>query len=178
MRSGSTSPFALRFSGDFPEIQIAQNRFTCSDVRRPTWMIPIMVERQAPLGFTVDSLGLMLNLEATDSRDRTILRIRDGEMIISTAVLDVQLVGPRLTIDDGSDRFARGMTFSPPNKIVIDRYHVTVKDITIDVQSEVIQISGTNRTPTTLAGVNEINANIGLLYGEPPRGLRAAMRVG
>jgi hypothetical protein len=177
-RSGATSPFALRFSGDSPEIQMAQQRFTCSDKRRPTWMIPIMVERHAPLGFTVDTLGLMLNLEAIDSRGWTILRIRDSEMVISTAVLDVQLVGPHFTINDNSDRFALGMSFSPPNKIAIDRYRCVVKAITIDVQSEEIRFSRANQIQLTVAGNGKIDANVGVLYGEAPRGFGVGIRAG
>jgi hypothetical protein len=176
-RNSATSPFALRFVGDSPEIRIAQQTFTCSDRRRPTWMIPVMIRRHAPVGFTIDTSGLMLNLEAYNTRGRPIMRIRNSELELSTSVFDVTLVGQRLTIHDQEELVALSLLFEPPNRISIERCCITTNDVTVDIDDQNILFRGERVPRLTLTGNGFIDANIGILIGEAPRGLGVGIKV-
>lgn len=178
LRSGATSPFALRFAGDSPEIRIARQTFKCSDLRRPTWMFPVMIRRHAPVGFTIDTSGLMLNLEAYDLKGKPILRIRDSELELSTSVFDATLVGQRLTIHDHEDHIALNLLFEPPNRIGLERCRITSNGVIVDIDGENIDFRGDRVPQLTLAGDGVIDANVGVLVGDAPRGFRVGIRLG
>jgi hypothetical protein len=177
-RSGATSPFALRFAGDSPEIRMAEQLFTCSDRRRPTWMIPVMVRRHAPIGFTIDTSGLMLNLEAHDGRNRPILRVRNSELELSTSVFDATLVGQRLTIHDQDDLVALSLLFEPPNRIGIERCRITTNGVTVDIDAKTISFRGDGIPHLNLGGNGSIVANIGVLVGDAPKSLGIGINLG
>jgi hypothetical protein len=176
-RNGSTSPFALRFAGDSPEIRIAQQTFKCSDRRRPTWMIPVMIRRHAPVGFTIDTAGLMLNLEAYDLRGRPVLRIRDSELQLSTSVFDATLVGQRLTIHDHEELVALNLVFEPPNRISLERCRITTNGVTVEIDEQNIVFRGDRIPQLTLAGNGIIDANVGVLVGDAPRGFGVGIKL-
>ena len=140
-------------------------------------MIPVMIRRHAPVGFTIDTTGLMLNLEAYDLRGKPILRIRDSELQLSTAVFDATLVGQRLTIHDHEELVALSLVFEPPNRISLERCRITTNGVTVDIDEQNIVFRGDRIPQLTLAGNGIIDANVGVLVGDAPRGFGVGIKL-
>ena len=178
LHRGSTSPYFLWFDGTAPEIVLGQLIFTCADSRRPTVMLPVVVHRYIPIGFTLDTKGLMLNLDARDSKNNQVLLIRESELILSTTTWDATLVGHTLSIWEKSGGLSLSMEFQPPHRIVITRYHISTGGVTIDIDPTKIEFTGEVTPNLTLAGSGTISANIGVLIGDAPPGLGVGIRLG
>lgn len=178
LKKGGTSPYALWFNGAAPEIVLGQQLFTCDDPRRPTVMLPVVVNRYCPLGFTLDTKGLLLNLDALDSKNNRILYIKESELILSTTIWDATFVGTTLTIREKPRGLSLSLEFHPPHRIVIARYHICSGGVTIDIDKTKIQFSGNDIPNVTLAGNGTISANIGVLIGDAPSGLGVGIKVG
>lgn len=177
LRQGTTSPYSLWFDGSAPEIVLGQQIFTCNDPRRPTVMLPILLNGYCPLGFTLDTRGLLLNLDARDSKNNRILQIRESELILSSIAWDATLVGSTLSIWEKSGGLSLLMEFQPPHRIVINRYHFSSAGVVVDIDPTKIEFSGTGLPNVTLSGSGTISANIGVLFGNAPAGLGVGIKV-
>lgn len=178
VQRGTTSPYALWFDGSAPEIVLGQQLFTCDDARRPTVMVPILLNRYCPLGFTLDTRGLLLNLDARDSKNNPILQIRESELILSSTAWDATLVGNTLSIWEQTGGLSLSMEFHPPRRIVITRYHLSSAGVVVDVDSTKTEFSGTGLPNFVLAGNGTVSANIGVLVGSAPPNLSVGIKVG
>lgn len=178
LRTGTTSPYALWFDGTAPEIVLGQQLFICDDLRRPTVMLPVVINHYCPLGFTLDTKGLLLNLDARDSKNNRILHIKESELILSCTTWDATLVGNTLSVWERSGGLSLCMEFHPPHRIVITRYHICSGGVTIDIDQTKIQFSGNAIPNFTLAGNGTICANVGVLIGDAPPGLGVGIKVG
>jgi trigger factor len=167
----ATSVHSLWFSGDAPEIILGKLQFTCDDLRRPTVMIPIFVRGYSPFGFTLDNEGLLLNVDARDPTNETVLLIRDSELLISTSAWDATFVGQSLRIWNASRDISLDLKFEPPNRIVFRRYHMVTAGVLIDVDHLRIALRGHGLPTLNIAGDGTVCANIGILVGAAPLGL-------
>lgn len=177
LRQGNTSPYAFWFDGSAPEIVLGRLLFTCKDFRRPTVMFPMLLNSYCPIGFTLDTRGLMLNLDARDSQNKRILQIRESELILSSTSWDVTLVGSTLSIWEQSGRLSLSMEFQPPHRIVIKRYHLNSGGVVVDIDPTKIAFSGVEPPNFVLTGSGTISANIGVLFGDKPAGLGVGVKV-
>jgi hypothetical protein len=173
-----TSPHALWFGGTAPEIVLGTQLFTCDDPRRPTVMIPILANRQAPFGFTLDRGGMTLSLDARDSKNRRVLYIHESELVVATVAWDATFVGSTLTIWEKSRDLALQLEIAPPRRVTITRYHVNSNGVEIDVNPTKVEISGPGLPRLAVQGGGTISANIGVLVGDHPKGLSVAIRLG
>lgn len=178
LRQETTSPYALWFSGSPPEIILGQQLFTCDDHRRPTVMLPVVVNGYCPLGFTLDTHGLLLNLDARDSKNNRILHIRESELILSATTWDATLVGSILSIWEKSGSLSLSLKFQPPHCIVITRYHISTGGVVIDIDPTKIEFSVNGISNFSLSGNGIISANIGVLIGVAPAGLSVGIKLG
>jgi len=150
--------------------------FTCDeDPRRPTVLVPLLVYGHVAFGFTIDTDGLLLNIDARDSSGRGILLVRDSELLLSTGIWDATFIGPKLRIWEQSGQLALSLTFQPPRRITIDQYHVHVLGGIIDIEPYRIKFMGGN-LPNVIFEVPDgayltVAANVGMLLGEMPPGL-------
>jgi trigger factor len=177
-RQSDTSIHSLWFSGFAPEIVLGKLLFTCEDSRRPTVMIPVLVRGYAPIGFTLDSNGLMLNVDARDSTNKSVLLIKESELILSTGVWDATFVGQSLRIWDTSGSLSIDLKFAPPNRIIFLRYHTITMGISIDIDPTKIELRGDNVPNLNVMGDGIVCANIGVLVGAAPFGLGVGILAG
>lgn len=178
LRSETTSPLSLFFDGAVPEIVLAEQRFTCGDMRRPTVMAPFVINRQVPFGFILDTKGLLLNLDARNSKNQRVLLIRESELVLSRAAWDATIVGRTLSIWNEPRDVSLELEFNPPNRIVIRRYCVSIDGKVVNIDSEKIEVKGESVPTIRLSGNGVISANIGLLVGESPKGLSVGIKIG
>ncbi len=173
-----TSPYSLWFDGASPEIILGTQLFTCDDSRRPTAMVPILINKQAPFGFTLDNGGMTLNLDARDSRNERVLLICESELIIATGTWDATFVGSTLTIWEESRRLVLCLEMTPPRRITITRYTIDTGGVKIDVDPTKLEISSPSLPRLAVEGSGTICANIGVLVGEHPKALSVGIKLG
>lgn len=120
-RTGATTPYDLRYSGNECEALIGGNRFTTQDQGYGTKMVPISVDDTPLLGFVLTDGHLLLNLAIFDEYNSLVLHIKNNQLRFSTNPWDVQLVGRNLVIREASRKILVDIRFEVPNRIVIDR---------------------------------------------------------
>lgn len=178
LRSDTTSPLRLFFDGAVPEIVLAEQLFTCSDRRRPTVMAPFVINRQIPFAFTLDANGLLLNLDARNSKNERVLLIRESELVLSRTAWDASIVGSTLSIWNEPRDISLELEFIPPKRIVIRRYRISIDGKVVVIDPEKIQLKGDSIPTINVSGNGTISANVGLLVGEAPKGLSVGIKIG
>jgi hypothetical protein len=177
LKQGVTSPYSFWFEAGAPEIVLGTQLFTCNDMRRPTLMAPVVVHRHIPFAFTLDTRGLMLNLDARDSHNKRVLLIRDSELIVPAASWDVAFVGTNLSIWEKSRDLSLCLQISPPHRITLTRYHINVAGITIDIDPTKVELEGHGIPRFAVTGNGTVSANIGILLGDAPVGLSVGIKA-
>lgn len=178
LQSGSSSPLSVMFNGDSPEIILGEQTFTCDDGRRPTVMVPVMIDRQVPFGFTLDANGLLLNLDARNSKNQPVLQIKDSELAVATSAWDATMVGSKLSIWNEARDICLELDFQPPNRIVLQKYDIKINGKSLGISPKGVVIKGQDVPAITLSGGGTVSANVGMLVGEHPRGLSVGIKVG
>ena len=178
LSNGTTSPFELSFSGQSPEIVVGTQTFRCSDKRRPTLLVPIMMDKHILFGFTIDTKGIMLNGEARDSNDNIVLLIIDSEIIISSGIWDFTLVGRTLKIQEDLRKYIIEVEFDPPERIIVKRYKIAFGKTTVEVFPDKIKFTGGFVSFFSITGEGGFDANIGILVGDKPKNLSVGLKIG
>lgn len=178
LQKGSTTPFQMGFNGQSPTIMLGTQTFLCSDTRRPAVFAPIMIDKHVLFGFTIDTNGLLLNMEARDSNNKTVLLIKNSELILSSGVWDASFVGNTLKIQEGHGKYIVELSFNPPDKFIIKRYKLTFSGTTVEILPKEIRFRGRDIPNFKLLGDGIIDANIGILVGQAPNGLGVGIKVG
>ena len=137
-----------------------------------------MMDKHIFFGFTIDTNGLMLNVEARDSDDNIVLLIEDSEMIISSEVWDITMEGRTLKIREGYGRYIVELEFNPPDNIIVKRYKVTFGETTVEVLPSKIVFTGGFVSTFSITGSGGFDANIGILVGDGPKKLSVGLKIG
>jgi hypothetical protein len=177
-QQAGTSPYSLWFSDAVPKIVLGTQLFTCDDLRRPTAMIPLLVNGRAPFGFILDNGGMTLSMDARDFKNQRVLHIHESELVLATGNWDATFVGSTLSVWEESQKLALRLDFTPPHRITITRYYVNSNGVEIDIDPTKLEVTGPSLPKLRVEGTGTISANVGVLIGDPPKGLSVAIRLG
>ena len=70
------------------------------------------------------------------------------------------------------------LLFEPPNRVCIERCQITTNGVMVKINPNEIVFQGEELTQLTISGKGEIDANIGILIGDAPRGASVAIKTG
>lgn len=100
-RSDKTSPHRWFFDGPDVVIEVGSSQFTTS-LKDGESFVAIQLDGRHLVGFSREDDALLLSMDLrTAPRSPSALRVDRGEITISTAVDDVKLEGPRLSLSPG-----------------------------------------------------------------------------
>lgn len=174
---GRSSPYAIFTNHYKPIIVLGEQNFTWSDSLRPSCIIPILAYKHAPISFTLDSKGILLNVDARNSFNERVLYIKDSEILVNSGTWDIEFSGGMLKIWEKTAQMVFQMSFKE-DRLIIEKYFIETNGITIDVSEGVIHFSRNGKGLFELSGSGTVDANIGILLGPPLGNLSVGIDYG
>ena len=175
VQKGCCSPYDLHFEGLSCDVEIGGNRFTTSTGDGDfTESIPISVDGIPIIGFVLQDNRLLLNVNLFDQYNQLVLRINNNQLSYSVNPWDIQLVGRQLTIREKERQLLINMTFSPPNKVIIDRGRLLLNGVEILIENEHILVTNNN---ILISGCQAHNCHGGLIIGNTSKPIGGFMRI-
>jgi trigger factor len=174
LRSGSSKPYDLHFSGDSCEAILGSNTFTFQYDGTPTFTVPIGVDGIPLLRFSLDEDHLLLTLRLFDEMNTPILQIEDNQLMYSVSPWDITLVGRNLVIRDAPSRILVDITFDVPNNIVMNRGRFLFNGVEILLNPDYLLIVN---DANTITGNYFENCQGGIIIGHADFPGGAAIRM-
>lgn len=174
LRVGSSKPYDLHYSGAGCEAVIGGNRFTTEDRGYGTIMVPISVDGIPVLGFLLGDGHLLLNLVLFDEFNRLVLRICNNELVHKPDVWDIELVGRRLVVREGSRQILVDLSFEVPNRIVVNRARFLCNGVEVLVRPDHVLVTN---NMTLVSGCTATNCPGGLVLGPHEQQLGGFMAI-
>lgn len=162
LRTGTSKPYALHYSGSDAHIEIGSNSFTCKDSGYGTIMTPVSVDGIPLIGVILADGHFLLNLVIFDEFNSPVLHIKNNQLFYSTAPWDVQLVGTTLTIREAHRKILVEIQFTPPNKITINKGRFLCNGVEVLIRPTNILITN---NASMIRNCHAHNCNGGLIIG-------------
>jgi hypothetical protein len=121
LRTGVTKPYSLYYYGNHFSFDIGTNLFQGTDRGNGTSAQVLRIDGQPLLSAILDDGHYLLNLTVYNGNQDIILQIVDNELVVNVRSWDIEFVGTRLIIREGSHKILFDITFSPPSAVVINR---------------------------------------------------------
>lgn len=144
-RSGVTSTAPHRLSATWvePRFLLAGNTFFW-----PGPFSAIQICGTTLLGFRREDGGLLLQVRLYDSTDKEILKVDDGELIVSTEPWDIDWQGGTFVVRSALRRISLEVDFSPPNLVSIPRGRVVHRGKTVEFSPNGLSLGATSSAVT------------------------------
>lgn len=132
-----TTPHRIPATWHMPTVVLAGNSFTW-----PGAFTVLQVYGTPLLAFNRDQGGLLLQVRLFDHSDTEVLRVEDGELILSTGSWDVDWQGKTFTIRSGPRKISIEIEFSPPDLITVVRGEVRHRGQSISLSNAALTLNG------------------------------------
>ena len=166
LRSGTSKPYALHFSGSTCTIDIGSNVFDAEDPGSGMSMVALAIDLTPLVGFDLMDGHLFLNLNVFDENNELMLSILQNQLIYSISPWDIELVGKRLQVRERPRHFLLDILFDPPNLVRIERARFLRNGVEVFVRPEEVRLS--NGWTYHHNWFHGLNAGIVIGVGEPP----------
>jgi trigger factor len=175
LQKGVSTPYALHFAGNQPEITIGGNTFSSTFSNNGGAICPIVIDRNALVAFRSVDDHLLLSLSLFDENNHLALQVIDNQLVQSTLPWDIQLVGKNLIVREAHRKILLDLHFDPPSRVAIPRGRLLFNGIELLVRPDRIEIPNNGMT---VSGNRTINVSVGLMLGQPaPVGALAKVEV-
>lgn len=173
LKSGTSKPYDLHYSGAECEAFIGGNYFQAQDQGYGTAVVPIGIDGVPLLAFVLADGHLLLNLNVFDKYNNLTMQILNNQLVYSTSPWDIQFVGRNLIIREADRQILVDIRFEVPNRIVINRGRFLLNGVELVVSPSYALIVN-NRS--LLFGNSAIGCHGGILIGSNFNG-GAAVRL-
>lgn len=174
LRSGTSKPYSLHFSGTEATVEIGGNLFTCQDHGHGTEMIPLLIDNTPLVGIILSDGHFLLNVVIFDECNVPVLHIRNNQLIYSTDPWDIQLVGTTLTLREKAGKILIEFVFLPPNKVQVVRGRFLRNGVEVLVRPDNILITNNSGV---ISGCRAINCHGGLIIGHTEKPIGGFMAI-
>ncbi|WP_139959211.1 cell division protein [Flavicella sediminum] len=165
LRKGVTKPYNLYYSGDTAKITLGSSSFSLERVKDKTQLVPLLIDNIPIIGVILLDGHYLLNLILFDEYNNLILHIKNNQLVLTTELFDIQLIGKTLTIREAKRKIFIVLEFKTPNEIVISRGTFLLNGVKIIINSNQILIKNTGHI---IENIQVINSNLGITIGKNP----------
>lgn len=169
LRTGSTSPYMLHFSGTTATAMLGSNEFTSIGES----FSAVIVDGVPLVHFRIEDGACLLTVQLFDEHNHPVLTIDENELVYSTNSRDVEFVGSTLTIRAGAGDIFLVLKFVPPGRLEIIRGRLLLNGVRIMVEDGAAVIGQS----MVMVGSRAVQCSVGLNVGFDPYGIPSGYQV-
>jgi hypothetical protein len=158
-RSGESSPFLLRYSGQQCRANLGSNIHVWPVLAEGMFTVPLLIDDTPVVLFRVEDGQPLLTVQLIDSANRLLVQIIDSELVYWIRPWDVEFEAQTLTVRSGPGDIFVSIEFDPPGGVSINRAHIFRNGIEVDVTPDRIMVLPNQ---CSIAGSTVVNAVGGL----------------
>lgn len=143
LRSGSTSPYTLHYSGDVYFINVGSLVYGGRAMGARTVAQAIRIDGEPLISVTLEDGHFLLSLRVYDRQGGLVLRINDNELVLNVYSWDIELVGKRLTIRQAARDILFDIVFQPPSTVIIQRGWILRNGVEIMILPDMLMVLNT-----------------------------------
>ncbi len=104
LRTGTSHPHFFTMTGDEIHIYLGQNQYSKTFSSDRNFNFPIVIENEPLISLKKAENLLLLSMTIHDEHNKPVLVIEDSEIMFSTGVWDISIIGTRLTLISSKKR--------------------------------------------------------------------------
>jgi hypothetical protein len=139
VQNGVSTPYEVYYAGEQFTIRIGPGTF----IGMGRYLCALLLRDEEVVAFNLTDDGqLLLNVNLRDRSGNLALSIIDNEMVYSIDTWDIEYVGKTLTVRQARGDIMFELLFEPPSSISLTRAKFAYDDVTIEISSSVIHVTG------------------------------------
>lgn len=169
---GVSSPYRLNMEGSNFELTMGKCKLMIDNLNpQNDFIIPFLIDNHKLISFEIIDGRLFFNLVILNNDGELLLKVEENEMIYNSEQWDVEFVGTRMKLREGSRKIVLDMEFKIPNQVLIHYGEFYYKNHQIIVSKEGFMTSNLQLRAQTVKNFRIVFA-IGEFDGKAPVAVR------
>jgi trigger factor len=170
-RANASSPYTLRHNAPSFRAVLGNVVIDVPSFKEADRLSMVLIDAESQLGFRIEDGHLLMHFRLFDDEDRCVAVIEDNELMYSTSLFDVEMVGTQLTLRSASRAILLRMRFDPEQGVEIPVGRFLRHGVRVRISSDGVSVG-----ESWLSNCLLVHDEVGLAFGEPEL-MPAAMHI-